>query len=583
MTVYQKITDRIKPKFWDTEIQDAGYRGIMNYRRIWLLFIFLLALVSLVPLCILAAVNYNLAYKTIRNENHLRTSRMASNARRSVTYFLEERENALKFITKEKEFERLNDPKQLENTLKSLQLGFGGIVDIGLIDDKGIQIQYSGPFALKGQIYTTIDWTCPEGCLYVSDVFLGHRNEPHMIIAYKALRPDGSYYILRASLDIKRLIKILASLEISEKSDAFICNRQGFLQTPSKYYGKLLQKMDLPIPEYSPHTRIMEARDKSGNPILIGYAYIENSPYILMLVKQTSEIMKPWFFWRNQTIFFFGAGIIFSLIIIMLVPGYMVNRIYEADQTRLQAMHRMENSSRLASVGRLAAGVAHEINNPLAIISENAGFIKDLFLLEEKYKADERLMELIDDVLDSVERCGRITKQLLGFARHFKPKIQSLKLDCVIHEVLSFLKKEAEYRNIKISIDIAEDLPVIYSDHGKLQQIFLNLINNAFQAMSDGGQLRIKGSMKEKDRVSISISDDGCGMSDEDVKRIFEPFFSTKAQTGGTGLGLSITYGLVKKLQGDISVVTKFGSGTTFIIALPLKPEGDNQDECLVG
>jgi len=151
--------------------------------------------------------------------------------------------------------------------------------------------------------------------------------------------------------------------------------------------------------------------------------------------------------------------------------------------------------------------------------------------------------------------------------------IQTVNLGEVVREVLGFLNKEAEYRSIEILIEVAENIPPIQTDAGKLQQVILNIINNAFAAMENNGHLHIVGEMEGKDNVSLSISDDGCGISDKDLKRVFEPFFSTKTGKGGTGLGLSITYGLVEQIGGTIEVKSAVNKGTTFTITLPLSIE----------
>ena len=129
--------------------------------------------------------------------------------------------------------------------------------------------------------------------------------------------------------------------------------------------------------------------------------------------------------------------------------------------------------------------------------------------------------------------------------------------------------KEAEYRSIAVAVDVDAQIPPIQSDRGKLQQIFLNVINNAFAALDDGGGIDIKARMKDNERVEVAIADNGCGIPAEDIKRIFEPFFSTKTIRGGTGLGLSITYALIRELGGSIEVDSKVGEGTTFRITLP--------------
>jgi two-component system NtrC family sensor kinase len=239
----------------------------------------------------------------------------------------------------------------------------------------------------------------------------------------------------------------------------------------------------------------------------------------------------------------------------------------------------VEQNCQLAAVGQLAAGVAHEINNPLALINETAGYVKDLFTITETYRQDDELIENIDSILEAVERCGRITRQLLGFARKFDIQAQKIKLKEVISDVLNFHNKEAEYRNIKVNVDMSDENLVIESDRGKLQQIMLNLVNNAFQALAEGCRLDISATQKGLDKVVISISDNGCGMPEENVPKIFEPFFTTKELGKGTGLGLTITYGLVRKLHGDISVKSKVNEGTTFTITLPIRLQeelGDN-------
>ena len=198
-------------------------------------------------------------------------------------------------------------------------------------------------------------------------------------------------------------------------------------------------------------------------------------------------------------------------------------------------------------------------------------------MIKEQYKEDPELVEHIDSIIDAVDRCGTITRQLLGFARHFDVQTQPVDLKHMVADVLNFHKKEAEYRNITLHVDIPETIPLIETDRGKLQQIILNLVNNAFQAIDNGCFLDIRAEMATPDRVRIAIHDSGCGISEEHLKKVFEPFFTTKKEGQGTGLGLSITYGLVQKLHGDINVQSKPGEGTTFVVTLPVQIERETQ------
>jgi len=289
-----------------------------------------------------------------------------------------------------------------------------------------------------------------------------------------------------------------------------------------------------------------------------------------MVTKQKAGMMGVWLELRSKINWLVGFGIMVIIIVVAITCTFMVNKLYLADKAKAEAMAAMEQTNQLASIGQLAAGVAHEINNPLALINETAGYVKDLFVIKKQYSKDDELLENIDYILEAVERCGTITRQLLGFARKFDVKIQRVNLNEVISDVLVFHNKEAEYRNVKVFVEVSKDIPEIETDRGKLQQVLLNLVNNAFQAVDDGCILDIIASPDGANKVSITISDNGCGMPEENLTKIFEPFFTTKERGKGTGLGLTITYGLVKKLHGNISVKSRENEGTTFIITLPI-------------
>ena len=567
------LINMIKPHFWDTEASVSSNKSLFNYRRIWRLAILLLAVVALVPLLVMTFIDYNVTRHSLESENLLRTARTTSNTRRTVTYFMNERKNALKFVVNHQGIDSLRSSRHLKAILDSMKVSFGGFVDIGLIDEKGRQVAYIGPFNLLGRNYANQEWFVDsmERGSYTSGVFLGFRDLPHLIIAQK-FKDDktGRDYVLRATLDTEQFNAILSSIDLSGGGDAFIVNRQGVMQTPSRWHGKELSTVGLPIPDYSEKTRVLQVTDQNDINYTVGYAYIVDSPFIVLLVKKTSELMKPWETMRLELVWMLIPSIIIILLVIVGVATYMVDKIYVADQTRARTLHQVEHTNRMASIGRLAAGVAHEINNPLAIINEKAGLINDLFHFKKEYAPDRRLQANINSIIASVERCGKITKRLLSFARHIDVHKESISFKELAEEVIGFLQKEAEYRSISIKMHIPEELPEFVSDRGKLQQIFLNLVNNAFQAMSDGGHLFISARKGKNKTLVFTVEDDGCGIPEADKKRIFDPFFSTKKKSGGTGLGLSITFGLVQELGGSLTVDSSIEKGTTFNITMPL-------------
>jgi len=574
------ILKKLKPDFWHFQKMKGGTRRrLVNFPRLWKSSVLLTAGVSLVPLIFITIVDYNVTQRSIESEILLRTSRTVSNVRRTVYFFLEERQNSLDFIVRDNKFEELKDHGRLFNILQNLRESFGQFTDLGVIDASGIQRTYVGPYELRDKDYSGQKWYAQvmEQGFYISNAFMGYRKIPHFVIAVRRNLTEGNFFILRATLDIEAFENLLSGIDVGGAGDAFIINHQGILQTSSRNHGKVLEKINLPIPGYSPKTEVLEGKNPDNEDIVMGYRYIEQTPFILIIIKKKHVLMESWKKTRVELLAFLVVSVILILAVIVSTATYMVNKIYIADEKRVIALHEAEYASKLASIGRLASGVAHEINNPLAIINEKAGLIKDLFTFKDEYGHDEKLIGLVDSILSSVKRCGRITRRLLRFARHMDVSIESINLDEVIHEVLGFLEKEAEYRSISVSVKMNE-IPEFETDRGKLQQILLNIMNNAFSAMDDGGHMDIVAEGGEKkDTVHITIADDGHGIPDTDIEHIFEPFFSTKTEEGGTGLGLSITYGLVQELGGDISVWSKVGKGTRFTITLPLRMDANKR------
>jgi len=572
LTIWSKIV----PKFWRAQVDLSGeQQDVSYYSRIWKIAVVGIATVSLVPLIAMTLMNMKQYGSALKTEIIFPVSRLVSNTKRTITDFLTERRAALTYIVQDPTLDATCAQPCLSTILKRLKSSHGGFVDLGIIDSLGLQRAYVGPYDLKGKDYSEQDWfkeVLVKG-VYVSDAFAGYRKIPHFVIAVKQELDNGDFYILRATIDTNKFNDLIVSLGLRPSSDAFLINQRGILQTPSRFHGGVLEKIELSIPHASTRTEIQEISDEEGRRSIMGYAYIEGSPFIFVVLQQEKELMKSVDKLRRILSLFLGISVTLILIVVFAAATHLVNRIYEADMKRTSALHTIEHTNKMASTGRLAAGVAHEINNPLAIINEKAGLLKDFLSLSEELPPRDKLVGLVDSILYSVERCGVITHRLLGFARHIDVRSEPIDLGNFLQEVLGFLGKEAQYRNITVNMNVADQLPVIESDRGRLQQVFLNVINNAFAAVQDGGRIDISAKPSTPDRVAVTITDDGCGIPPENLRAVFEPFFSTKGDKG-TGLGLSITYGLVQKLGGEISVESGVNKGTSFTITLPLKQPG---------
>jgi len=234
---------------------------------------------------------------------------------------------------------------------------------------------------------------------------------------------------------------------------------------------------------------------------------------------------------------------------------------------------RLLQTQKLAALGELAAGVAHEINNPLAIIRQEAEWTSQV-LKKAEFPESPQLAEIRDslrEIIQQVERAREITLNLLNLARKRQPVIQQVDLNRLIQGMVALVEKEAKERNIRIIQQLQPDLPLIYSDGPLLRQVVLNLLNNARQAVEEDGSIIVTTKPTEDQRIIISVADTGPGIPPEHLGRIFDPFFTTKMPGAGTGLGLAISQSIIHQLGGEITVTSRLGEGATFTVILPVK------------
>jgi signal transduction histidine kinase len=246
----------------------------------------------------------------------------------------------------------------------------------------------------------------------------------------------------------------------------------------------------------------------------------------------------------------------------------MVARLADA-RARLESRHADEvrRAEHLAALGKMAAGVAHEINNPLA------GMQNCVRTLLRGPRNDEQRVEYLGLLRDGLDRIARIVTQLLNFARESRPQLAPTPLPPVLHRCLALVEHETARRRIDVRVTGNGDVPAVLGDPHQLEQLFLNVLMNAVEAMPDGGRLDVglrAGACDGKPAVEVLVSDTGPGIPAEHVARVFDPFFTTKEVGKGTGLGLSVSYGIVKAHRGCIAVTSAAGTGTTFTVALPV-------------
>jgi len=541
-----------------------------RYRRLLLAAVVSVSVVALAPLLIMTWVNYRQYEQAFREEQTRPMVRFVANGQQSLESFLETRTAALNYVLMARTHEELRDPSTLDEILNNMQASFGGFVDLGIIEGDGTQVSYSGPFELEGRDYSSFPWfqEVTQRGSYVSDVFLGLRDSPHFVLAIYRETARGQGFVLRATIDTEYIDRLVRTLLHQPGGDVFLVNQGGILQTRSYTHGGILEGALIPSLPLSTQTEVIQIGGNGRRLREVAYAAVDGSPFTLVLVSPEVAFGTGWPALRRNLLIFLSVSVLLIVGVVVWGSSWGVRRAREADLLRAATYHKMEYQNKMAALGRLSAGVAHEINNPVSIITEKAGLLKDLIQMSETLPPKKRVLDLLDSVLRSADRCGGITHRLLGFAKHMQVQTETIDLGLLLEEVLGFLEKEAGYRDLHVEIDFPEHPTTITSDRGQLQQVFLNVINNAFAAVDDGGHIQLGIKEADSDSVSVWIRDDGVGIPEDHLNHIFDPFFSTKGGSG-TGLGLSITYGIVQKLGGEVSVQSRVGIGTRFVVTLP--------------
>lgn len=529
---------------------------------------------SLIPLFALGLFIYHQFSVTYTAEvrNSLRSS--VDNKRHAIDIFIEERVAQLRTLAVTHTLAQIRDEHYLAKVFETMQASSKAFVDIGVIDEKGDHVAYVGPFAnLKDVNYSQSEWfhaTMLRG-IYISDVFLGFRNFPHVVIAV-IRREAGMSWILRATIDSEIFNSLVRSVQVGQNGDAYLVNPLGQLQTPSRFGGGPMAKSEMP--ELSRFTGARVEETRLGNrKVIAGEAWLEKANWLLIVTVDPDEALSPLLTTHSFVIAMVIAGAAVILTGACLVSRKITQKLLAAEHEKANLDASLMQSSKMAALGKLAAGIAHEVNNPLTLIRESAGWLKDLLTEEEPEKLHnyEEIASLVDKIEMHVDRAKRVTHRMLGFARRMEPVRENVDLSHVADQTVQFLENEALYRNIAIVKNYAEDLPVVVSDTAQIQQVVLNILENGIDAIGKDGSITLKTGLDgQHHRVLLTITDTGPGIPADLLPRIFDPFFTTKSLGEGTGLGLSIAYGIVEKLGGHISVHSEMGKGTTFTVALPV-------------
>jgi len=529
-------------------------------------------IVSFAPLIILGATIYRLSAQMYRTKVEEQIEYRAKAQAEAVDLFLKERTAILAAMADTHVYRELVDEKNLSHLFQVMNLRAGAFVDLGVINNAGQHVAYVGPYDLKGLNYYQQPWfgeVMSKGT-YISDVYVGFRLIPHFIIAVRRQEGDNSW-ILRATIDPDIFGAIVRSAQVGKTGDAFIINAEGVYQTRPRFEGQILSPSPLDPSLFGGRTTVLERVGSQGRKTYYAGSWLKSDKWLLVISQEMAEEMSGLLATRTVVVFLIILGVIGIVLTTVFTTRLAVHRLKEADEKMNALNVQLMQSDKLAAIGKMATGVAHEINNPLAVILQRTGWMQDL-LQKEEFQKSENFAEFqtsIRKIEEHVERARKVVHNMLGYARKMEPRLEDVDVNATVNQTIDILENYARINNIDIQTDLAPELPIIAGDQAQLQQVFLNLISNAIDAIDKEGAVAVK-SVRSGGEIHVAVTDTGPGIPAEHQSKVFDPFFTTKQSGKGTGLGLWISYNIVEKMGGTITLNSQPGKGTTFTVKIPI-------------
>ncbi|OGR22292.1 MAG: two-component sensor histidine kinase [Desulfobacterales bacterium RIFOXYA12_FULL_46_15] len=542
-------------------------------------------IVPFIPFILAIGVGFYYFTTSLENNTTASMKRIVSDHRNMIESFLMERKADLEFVTNAFQYDEINQKETIDAIFENLKKQSGAFIDLGLFDPQGIHVRYSGKYELQGKTYADELWfkQVMQNGAYISDIFLGYRHLPHFVIAIKHGSGKNTW-VLRATIDTLYFDRMISQVRIGKTGEAYILNKDGISQSERRSSNiQVMEKdpefADFSKPEEAIHTFIKT--DSSGIKYLYAVTWLKDKEWMLVVRQEKKDAYRFLYtaVYINLIIMILGVAVI--IVVATFITDRILKQIEKLGREKENLGNQLIRAAQLAEIGEMAAGFAHEINNPLQIIKSEHALI-ETFLEDISHKIDEKGKRDLDEIEDSlgqikiqVNRCSEITHAILRFGRKNEIRLETLNPCCVIPEIIHMIEKKAEVHGIEIIKQLSEDSPEFIGDTSQFQQVMLNLFNNAMDAITErhgskGGMLKIETGMKDEKFLIVKITDNGAGISPENIGKIFSPFFTTKPVGKGTGLGLSVCYGIIESFGGTMEVTSEENAGAAFIISLPV-------------
>jgi len=541
-----------------TKPYDSSKNDFPYFRRIWARVVLTLLAASFIPLLVIGAGMYYFAASALKSKAIESVQLEMVQRRLSIDRFFEERVVDLQQLADHLEPWPTADSKVMEAGLNSLNKGTAFFSDLGIIDGHGRHRAYAGPYRLEDKNYLSAPWfreVIVEG-VHISDVFLGARNEPHLIIAIRKNSFKGPW-VLRATLNFSLLDKLASSVPGKRRGEAYLINAEGYFQSRPRSAGRLMARSPIEQIARFEGVRWME----SGNDILF-MTWQDRVNWLNVVRLKSAEIYRDLNRARVVVFLVFALAAILIVGCVLLTTNSLIARL-EAERRSLGILsQQLRRTSYLASSMELSSGFFQEAKETFSNIDLAVTILEEQIQKESNEETGEALAQIRGEVL----RGQNAVERLLRYIRPEAPLLQPVDVEEVIDDLFGILEREFRFRNIEVEKNFPPDMPKVNTDRSKLRQVFQNIVLNAVDAVDRNGHLRVSADLLPNS-VAVRIEDDGPGIAESDMEKIFEPLWTTRHQ--GTGLGLPICRDILTKLGGRISVSSVRGRGTTVTVELP--------------
>ena len=509
---------------------------------------------------------YYYAASAVKDQTINALSQEVRHHQKTIDRYLAERILDLRAISRSINLERLIQPGVLEEVFRALQPTpeDGYFTDIGIIDQDGVHRAYVGPYDLIARNYKNEYWfkTAMASDVYISDLFSGFRKVPHFIITVKKIEEHRTW-IIRATIKVSYFNNLIVNVIAKEKGETLLVNQQGIIQSSPGSQEHMIQPSGIQIPAHFDGTRVEESNGR-----IQVMVWLKSVPWLSVVQMDRKSLLEPLWRLRNAGFFVFVLGSILISLTVLLTTNYLVERL-EFKRSRIKRMDQhLRQANRMTLSLQLYKGFFQEMSEYMSNIASAAAWIGERnrdTLNSEKARKD--ITESLEQIQAEIVWSTKTIHELMRFSLSADPIIQQININDMLNDLVELFLRELYFNNVRFRSDFEASLPAIRCDLSLMQQVFQNLVLNAFEAIGKNGEICLS-TRSLGDRIRITVADSGPGIPPDAAKEIFEPLFTTHSKR--LGLGLSICRDILRKLGGSISYENSAEKGVAFMVDIPL-------------